>query len=72
MTQKKCSTKITQFFFKIVLSLLFLALLFFLIISKIKSKRKAPIITYKDSVQNTLAFVVNNDMEYELDPFFEN
>ena len=55
-----------------MISLLFHALLFFLIISKIISKRKAPVITYKDSVQNTLAFVENNDMKYELDPLFEN
>ena len=36
------------------------------------SKRKEPVITYKDSVQNILAFVENNDMEYELHPLFEN
>ena len=52
--------------------MLFLALLFFLITSKIMSKRKAPVITYKDIVQNILTFVENNDMEYELDPLFEN
>ena len=51
---------------------MFLALLFFLEISKIMSKRKAPVITYEDAVQNILAFVENDDMEDELDPLFEN
>ena len=36
------------------------------------SKRKAPVITYEDAVQNILAFVENDDMEDELDPLFEN
>ena len=69
---KKMFIKDNTIFFKIVLSMLFLALLFFLITSKIMSKRKAPVITYKDIVQNILTFVENNDMEYELDPLFEN
>ena len=36
------------------------------------SKRKAPVITYEDAVQNILAFVENDDMKDELDPLFEN
>ena len=36
------------------------------------SKRKAPVITYADAVQNILAFVENDDMKDELDPLFEN
>ena len=36
------------------------------------SKRKAPVITYEDTVQNILAFVENDDMKDELDPLFEN
>ena len=36
------------------------------------SKRKAPVITYEDAVQNILAFVENDDMKGELDPLFEN
>ena len=36
------------------------------------SKRKAPVITYEDAVQNILAFVENDDMKHELDPLFEN
>ena len=39
------------------------------------SKRKAPVITHEDAVQNLLAFVENDDMddmEDELDPLFEN
>ena len=34
--------------------------------------RKAPVITYKDSLQNILAFVENDEMEDESDPLFEN
>ena len=70
--EKNCSTEITQFFFKTVLSLLFLTLLFFLVISKLMSERKATVITHEDAVQNTLAFVGNDDMEDELDLLFEN
>ena len=55
-----------------MLSLLFLALTFFLVISKKMSKRKAPVITYEDAIQNILAFVENDDMEDELDSLFEN
>ena len=55
-----------------MLPLLFLALLFFLVISKIMSKRKAPVITYEDAIQNIVVFVNNDDMEDELDPLFEN
>ena len=36
------------------------------------SKRKAPVITHEDAVQNTLSFVENDDTEDELDPLFEN
>ena len=72
VTYKNCSTKKTQFFFEIVLSLLFLALLFFLVITKVMSKRKAPVITYKDVVQNILTFIENDDMKDEFDPLFEN
>ena len=36
------------------------------------SKRKAPVITYEDTVQNILAFVEHDDMEDELHPLFEN
>ena len=35
------------------------------------SKRKAPVITYEDAVQNILDFVENDDMENELHPLFE-
>ena len=52
--------------------MLFLALLFFLVISKIMSKRKAPVFTYEDAIQNIVVFVNNDDMEDELDPLFEN
>ena len=72
VTYKNCSTKKTQFFFEIVLSLLFLALLFFLVITKVMSKRKAPVITYKDVVQNILTFIENDDMKDELDLLLEN
>ena len=46
-----------------MLLLLFLALLFILVISKIMPKRKAPVITYEDAIQNMVAFVKNDDME---------
>ena len=46
-----------------MLPLLFLALLFILVISKIMSKRKAPVITYEDAIQNIVVFVKNDDME---------
>ena len=36
------------------------------------SKRKAPVITYEDVVQNILAFIENDDIKDELDPLFEN
>ena len=36
------------------------------------SKRKAPVITYENGVQNILTFVENDAMEDESDPFFEN
>ena len=36
------------------------------------SKRKAPVVTYEDAVQNILTFVENDGMEDELDPLFEN
>ena len=36
------------------------------------SKRKAPVITYEDAIQNILAFIENDDMEDKLDPLFEN
>ena len=52
--KRSCSTNIAKFLFKIVLTFLFLALLFFLVISKIMSKRKAPVITYENAVQNIL------------------
>ena len=60
---KKLFTEDNTIFLKNVLSLLFLALLFFPVISKIMSKRKAPVITYEDAVQNILAFVENDEME---------
>ena len=46
-----------------MLLLLFLALLFILVISKIMSKRKATVITYEDAIQNIVVFVKNDDME---------
>ena len=70
--KKNCSTKITQFCFKVVLSLLILAFLFFLVNFRIMSKRKTPGIIYEDAIQNILAFVKNDDIEDELDPRFEN
>ena len=36
------------------------------------SKRKAPVITYKDVVQNILTFIENDDMKDELDLLLEN
>ena len=36
------------------------------------SKRKAPVITYENGVQNILTFVENDAMEDESDPLFEN
>ena len=36
------------------------------------SKRKAPVITHKDVVQNILTFIENDGMKDELDPLLEN
>ena len=51
---------------------MFLALLFILVITKVMSKRKAPVITHKDVVQNILTFIENDGMKDELDPLLEN